>query len=236
MLYRIKYKNFLLYMIDYLTREELLHCQYVLVTFNVGHQGMVNNVARVSVLYPNSDIIIDFADDHDEEKAKRAYAAYMFPPKDGKVNPDDSQFTDPNWFYKTFYRYFVTPSKQHHSVVLIYDDNIEMYMEVLCDLAKKKFGAEFLNLNDLFEKGRTGPIYLDMKEVHHKVREKVKKILVKEDKCNEATEEGRSKLVAEMTLSEKIKKLKSLGVKLSKDDLNEEKLNSLLYEAWVLND
>jgi len=216
-------------MIDYFTKEELLHCQYAIISASLGSQRYIESVVGLNILYPNYETIENFIETGDEEAAKKEYLEYLFPSKKCK----DS---DKYWLYDLLKRTFVDPLKLHHDVIIIYDDATKMYIDVLCDALKEKFKLEFLNLDTLFEKGRVGSIYLDMKAIEANMEVAKKYIDKNKHKSFEQTEAGRSQLLNEMTVQEKIKKLKKLGIKVDKHDINEKRLNKLLYDAWVLSD
>jgi len=221
-------------MIDYFTREELLHCQYALVAATIGHQGGSNQVKGFNMFYPNLDIIDNFSDHGDAELAKKEYLEYLFPKQ--KDMKKDELHDDRYWAYDIIYRTFVSPLKLHHDIILVYDDPVEMYMDVLCDAIYEKFKVKFINLDTLFKTGRVGPIYLDIKKVFKDTKPMMNKITLEEIKVMESSEEGRSYLVARMNTQEKIKKLKKLGIKVSKNDIKDDNLDKILKDAWILND
>ena len=221
-------------MIDYFTREELLHCQYALVAATIGHQGGSDQVKGFSVLYPNLDVIDNFTEHANVELAKKEYLDYLFPKK--KDMNKDEIHDDPYWAYDMLYRTFIAPLQLHHDIVLVHDDPVKIYMDALCDAMYEKFKVKFINLDTLFETGRIGPIYLDVKKVLKDIKPMIKKRTREEIKSMESSEEGRSYLLARMNLQEKIKKLKKLGIQISKKDITDDKLDKLLTDAWVLND
>jgi len=210
-------------MIDYFTKNELLHFQYVLLG-KVTNNGKLESVGNCNLLYPSVDVI-DIYEEGNIKAAKKMYREYLFPKNENK-----------NWIYPLLNETFINTLTLHHDVILMYTDDVKPYIDFLMEFLYDELKLEFLDLNKLFEEGKVGPLYLDLKALQKKIRPMIREEQERKNALVASTEQGRNNLLSKMNTQDKIKKLKELGIKVSKDDIKEKKLDKLLHDAWVVND
>lgn len=220
MVYRIDYQHFLTHMIDHFSREDLLHFQYLIASAAVASRGMVDNVAKSMHLYPDTDVVCDYAKYQDKELMEKQYLKNIEPePNDG------------DWFGSVIYSCIVEPLMKHVDIVLVCDRAENDFLDVICKYLKKRFHIEVIDLNELFTKGYTGEIHIDRDKIRNSavdIRRSAGKSFIEN---LEKTKEGREKIMKRMTKKMKIKKLKELGIDITERDTD--RIDDLLVEVWV---
>lgn len=221
MIYMIDLQHFLVDMIDYFTNEELANMEYMIISNQlIKNQKKVLNVAKPYQLYPTPEMISSYAQYKTLEVAEKLYEEYF--------TPDDKT----RWQDNIIYTHFISPLLNHQDVVMVAHQDEFHFPMAIASYLRKHFDIEVINLNELFTKGRIGPIHIDRKEIRDRavdvriVAERIKQ------KTLESTEDGRAKLMSIMTKKEKIKKLKQLGIRLKGDETSKE-INELLIDDWV---
>jgi hypothetical protein len=203
-------------MIDYFTREEITNLSYMIISASIRNQGTQPNIVKCNDLYPSSD---------------DAISNYI-------------QLEDKKLFHKTYYRELkqteniiyqaiIDPILKHrHNIVLICAEREDMYIDVLCDFLKQEFALKTVDLNKLFDEGETDIFVIDKTEVNNKSIE-IKRNAVRESiRSREQTPDGRAHLLSLMAKEDKLKKLKSLGIKVDKS-MKDSELTELLKDEWV---
>ena len=231
MIFRIDIQHFLSHMIDYFTREELIHFQYAIISAKIPNQGRCSNVVKVNNLYPDVDTITAYADYKDRDIAEKMYFEML--------KNDESEYKskhERSWADYVFYNTFIQPLSKHFDVVIVCDKEENIWVDFLCKYLKKTFSIEVIDLNVLFSKGEIGPIYIDRDEIFDKAADVKRSAAMRAKESLESSRDGRLKLIQMMTKNEKIKKLKELGIRVSPSDMKN--LDSLLIDSWVdeLND
>jgi hypothetical protein len=221
-------------MIDYFTKDELLHFQYLVLSAKVisldggtseklgdweevTNRGKVMNVQKLSsVFYPTSDTIIEYAETGNKEVFEKMYMNELFP-------------KDNNDCLLTMYRSIIDPVVKHNDVIIINDMHENDIIDVFCKAIKKKFSLDTIDLNELFSKGSIEEMIIDINKVKDKSVD-IRIMSAKEkEKLLEQTADGRLELLNMMNSFDKKRKLKKLGIKFNKND----DLDVLLTEAWV---
>lgn len=215
-------------MIDYFTLEDLYHFQYAIVSAAIPNQGMLTAsdgsncvVAKISNLYPNSEIITAYAEHHDKKILEKMY-----------IDQLDTSKTGNDWVGRIILKGFVDPLLNHFDVLIVCKEEENDYIDILCKFLRKKFGIDVIDLNILFKEGHVGPIYIDRKEIRDNIVDIRREAVKLERESMESTRDGRLKLIMNvMRKKDKIKKLNELGIR-TKDE-SEEQLNRMLIDAWV---
>lgn len=223
MVYRIDMQHFLNHAIDHFTRDELCHFQYAILSAKIKNGGRVSNMAKISVLYPAPEIIMNYSEYEDKSILEKEYMAMLNPSK-----------SDPMYYSinAEFYKIFINPMKLHQDIVIICDKDENDYIDILCECLKKNYAIEVINLNELFTKGKVGPIYIDRDEIHDRGVEIARACSKETIRTLEATKEGRERLMKNhMSIKDKIRKLNELGIKVNTSDKKE--INRLLIDAWI---
>ena len=213
MLFRIDFERFLTHAIDHFTRDELTHFQYAIIG-TVINGGRCKNIVKLNDLFPDMETQQTFIEYGDKSILKKMYFDYL----------SDKG----NLIYHTFINTFLN----HQDVMILCKEGENAYIDVLVEYLKKNYSVECIDLNELFTKGRVGSIYIDRDEIHDKAVD-VRRAAVKDQlESLASTSEGRLKILTEyMDTKGKIKKLKDLGINVTKADLKD--LDKLLIEAWV---
>lgn len=227
MIYRIDFQHFLTHAIDHFTRDELTHFQYAIISAKIKNGGRVSNMAKISELYPDSETVINYSEFKDKNILENMFMDMLHPSK--KDSGDKYE-----WRSGIFYRTFINPLKYHHDIVIICDEIENDYIDVLCKCLKKYYAIEVINLNELFSKGKVGPIYIDRDEIHNKAVDIARTASKEMIKSMSTTRDGRLKLISRMSKKDKIEKLKELGIKVTSVDKNN--LDELLIDGWVNDD
>jgi hypothetical protein len=221
-------------MIDYFTKDELLHFQYLVLSAKVvsldggtskklgdweevTNRGKLMNVQKLSsVFYPTADTIIEYAETGNKEVFEKMYFSELFP-------------KDNNDCLLAMYRSIIDPVVKHNDVIIINDMHENDIIDVFCKAIKKKFSLDTINLNELFSKGSIEEMIIDINKVKDKSVD-IRIMSAKEkEKLLEQTTDGRLELLNMMNSFDKKRKLKKLGIKFNKND----DLDVLLTEAWV---
>lgn len=235
MIFRIDIQHFLSHMIDYFTREELIHFQYAIISSAIPNQGKCENVVKLNNLYPDIDTITAYADYKDEKIAKKMYIEML------ETNEDEYQYKrnrgdKTSWADYVLYKAIVNPLANHYDVILLCDQSENIWIDTLSEYLKDKFSIEVIDLNELFINGEIGPISIDRKKILNSAVDVRRSAAKRAKEGLESSREGRLKLLNMMSKKEKISKLKDLGIVISESDMKN--LNALLIDSWVdeLND
>lgn len=222
MLCRISYELYLSHMLDFFTSDELTNMSYAIISSGIRNQGMfgandslsTKRMVSVNPLYPSSDIIAEYKDYPDVFKKE-----YIRELKGSE-----------NLIYLTFVSSIIY---NRHNIVILYRERESMYIDILTEFIYKRFKLGCINLDELFKTGST-----DIQSIHRKKimvsTEEIKLKTVKE--INESfmkTENGRLSILDRMSKSEKLDKMKELGIKLPKDT-SEKKITEILKEEWCM--
>lgn len=213
MLFRIDYERFLVHAIDHFTREELISFNYAIVG-TLTNGGRLTFVSKINAIYPSNETTEAFREYEDKNLLKKMY------------------YKDLDCDKYTLYLTFVNTMLHHQNIMIICHESENPYVDILVEYLKDKFKVECVDLNKLFIEGRVGSIYIDRKEIHNKAvdirRDSVKRMI----ESRESTRDGRLELLEKhMDTNLKIKKLKELGIHVTKDDIDN--IDQLLIEAWV---
>jgi hypothetical protein len=218
-------------MIDYFTREELIHFQYAIISAKIPNQGRCDNVVKVNSLYPDFDSLSTYDEYKDEKIAEKLYFEMLQNEDGGRKD-----YKETPWADYTIYKTFINPLNKHFDIIILCDKMENIWVDFLCKYMKKKFAIEVIDLNKLFSEGKIGPIYIDRKEIWNKSVDVKKSAIEKTKEGLEQTRGGRIKLIGMMSKKEKISKLKEIGIKVTSIDDNN--LDALLIDSWAdeLND
>lgn len=225
LIYRIDIQHFITHAIDHFTSDELIACKYVLFSAKITNQGTRLNVTKITDLYPTPSIVTNYAEYQDDKLMEEMYMDFLNPKKRKKGD---------EWIENKIYDTFIKPLMNHETTVIVCDKNENIYVDVFCKYLKDRFSIEVIDLNELFIKGHTGPIYLDRTEVHNKSVEVARDVVRKKAAALESTADGREKLFNAMNKKEKIRKLKELGIEINGAD--KDHIDEILREAWINQD
>ncbi|MBD5583934.1 MAG: hypothetical protein HDQ88_02545 [Clostridia bacterium] len=225
MLYCIDYEHFMVDMIDFFTKEEILSFIYLNTSVIIPNQQS-NYSAKLMFMVPSSDSEYYISENNNEKMADELYYQQLL---DGVNNPYRSENTRNMW-----YKSMLGPLRNHQNVMMMCLRSEMHYMKVLCKFIKEQFGVETIDLNKLFTEGRVGDMVIDFRDF--KGRTKDLRDGWKEDNRRERmitaqTYDGRKKLMNDMSKKEKIKQLELIGVSYIPKD--EDEIDALLMESWV---
>lgn len=223
MVYRIDLQRFLGHAIDHFTREEIVNCQYAIFSAKITNGGTGNNMAKINQIYPTPDIVEAYAETHDKKILEKMYFDLMTPEKG-----DDSP-----WQHNVIYKTFINPLSLHYNIIILCDQIENDYVDVFCKYLKKKWFIEVIDLNELFTKGRVGPIYIDRDKVRDNAVDIRRAAEREAHKTLSQTEDGRRYLLGKLSEKNKLKLAeKDLGLKLSNAD--KKNIDQILEEEWVI--
>ena len=167
---------------------------------------------------------------------------YKFISADIKMNEVHFSKTDFNFIvFQFFYMQKISPLIY---IILHFYNFVNSYKQsffiknwlckiFLLKVLKKEYRIEVIDLNKLFSEGRIGPIYIDRKDIWNRsvdIRIQANK---DRDESMATSQDGRYKLLKNMTKNDKINKLKELGI--DTKNCKEKELNKMLMDEWVLN-
>ena len=226
MLYRITFKYFLAYAIDYLSLKDLTNIQYAVFSAKIANLGKVNNVSKISGLYPTPEIVITYSDSGDKAIMRKMYLDFLSgkdicEPK--QWNPEDGMI----------YSTFINPLLKHFDVMIVCDESENDYVDVLCEYMEDKFNIQVINLNDLFEHGRVGPLYIDRDQIRDSAVDIRRAAAREQTRSMETSRDGRLALVEMMNKSEMKKRLEKLGFDTT--GLSAKEIKDMLVEEWCNN-
>lgn len=221
MVYRIDLQHFLTHAIDYFSYDDLMGFQYCIISSVVKSQARISNMAKINMLYPNSDDIIQYYDDQNIDLFRKRYKHMLVGDKDDRINS----------LLPLLYNTFVQPTLNHHSVLIVCDQSENYYIDVLCDVLNDQFAIEVANLNDLFTKGRLGSVYIDRDEIHDRAVDMRRMSATISYREKALTVDGRASLLESMKPAAMKQKLKELGINVNKSD--KKHLKEMLMESWV---
>jgi hypothetical protein len=219
MLMRINWKNYLVHMIDYFTRDELLNMYIYVISTGLRVRQSVSRCGFINQLYPTSETISEYANHGDLNLFNKTYLSEI---KHGQSK---------HYLYRSVIEAILY---HNHNIILMgleYDDYI---IDVIVHYLKSHFNLPCVDLNELFTKGETDLFYIDHSEVKSKSRELKKTTEGLWTASVSATASGRLDLIeTKMKKKEMITKLKELGVKLKPEDMDIKVLRQLLKEIWL---
>ena len=214
MLFRIDIERYITHAIDHFTRDELASFQYLIIgTLTNQGRAPIGSIVKLNDLIPPIDIQTGFAASGDRDMLRKEYSKVL----------DECK--------SILYKAFINPIIFHNNIVIICKQAENPYVDVIVEYLKKNFKLECIDLNELFTTGRVGPIYIDRGEIHNKAVDIRKEALINQYKALETTRDGRLKLLNNMNTKNKMKKLKSIGINVTKADIKD--LDKLLIESWV---
>lgn len=228
MIYRIDMQNFITHAIDHFTLDDLLEMQYAIISAKVVNTGKSLNVVKVNELYPLPETIVTYAETQDKDLLEKMYLELL----NGEDIDNQNEFS--NDMDVNIYRLFINPLLHHVNICIVCDRFENDYVDILCNHLKNKFDIEVIDLNELFTKGRVGPIYLDRDQIWDNAVDIRRAAAKEQSKRLGTTLEGKEKLIRKMTKKEKIEKLEELGLKYRGESGKE--LNNLILEEWVHDD
>lgn len=232
MFYRIDYQHFLMFAIDYFTRNELSHMQYVIISSIVTCSNTANNCVKVNNLYPDADAVADYAINGDKDIFRRKYFDQLCP-KSIKDKHGKEQSSNP--YTVTIYKCIINPMiNLHYNVCLVCDKTENFYIDILCDYIAKTFHIEVIDLNQLFDKGKVGKIHINRGDIRDAAVDIRRAAALDEWRNMATTVDGKARLIAEMDKKTKIRQLKKYGVRVTNKDLDH--LDRLLLEEWCAED
>lgn len=231
MLYRINYKNFLTYAIDYFTRDELAGINYIIISAKVRNNGKATNVLKNNELYPTIEAGEVYDSTKDLDILEKIYRDSLF----SDENIEAGYVNNESWGYTALYK-ILHPVLQNKPVMLICDSesNEDAYVDVICRILKKEFSLDAINLNQLFTTGHVGPYRIDLDKIHDKSVKIARSITQQAIRDKASTKEGRRELISQMSKKEKLKNLKKFGVKLTDRDM--ENIDQILLDEWCDHD
>lgn len=223
MVYRIDIQHFLTHMIDHFSSDDLVRFQYKIISAKIVNEGLCGNVQKINELYPTSNIVSAYAEYEDTKILEKMFMSIL--------EPDNSKEGD--YIANKVYRTIIDPLLNHQDIVLLCDKSENAYLDVLCEFLTKKFAIEVIDLNKLFTDGIVDPIYIDRKEINNKAVDIRRKAVNDMYRSLESTKDGREKLLSKMRTKDKKRKLKELGITVTSNDTD---LDKLLIDAWVNGD
>lgn len=231
MLYRINYKNFLMYAIDYFTRDELASIYYIIISAKVQNNGMNDHITKINELYPTIEIVTEYDSVQDMDILEKAYREML-----GDDNHIEAGIpTSETWAEHALYR-IIHPVIHSRPVVLICSDESheDDYVTCLCKLLKRKYSLDVIDLNQLFTEGHVGPYHIDLNKIHNKTVPIARAITTQEFKDKSSTKDGRVEIIHNMSMKHKLKMLKQFDIRLSDDD--KPNIDTILLDAWCEQD
>lgn len=220
MLYRISYENYLLHMLDFFEKDDLVNMNYAIISSGIRNQGTFSSdnstnmgkAISIAQLYPSSTIIAEYID---------------FPEIFEKEYISELKESE-NLIYMTLVSNILY---NRHNIILLYRDRESMYIDILSAFIYKKFRLPCVNLDELFIEGKTDVYGYHRKRVIDRA-ENIKLNAIKEiNQSMSKTEAGRVSLLSRMNKDDKLKKLKELGIKIPKNS-SDDKITELLKEEW----
>ena len=224
MIFRIDLKHFLTEAIDYFSMEDLISMEYCIISSKICNGSRSTHVGRFSELYPNTESIYQYELTGDIKVLEKMYF-------DMVDTNDRSKDRISNHYHNIMYRTFINPLLNHFNVMIVCDEAENPYVTVICEYLKQKFEIEVIDLNELFTKGKVGPLYIDRDKIRDKAVDIRRNAVKAEINSQKQTEGGRSKLLATMTKKEKVAELKKYGVDAKSYSVDE--LDEALDAEWV---
>lgn len=231
MLYRINYRNFLTYAIDYFTRDELSSICYIIISAKVANNGRSINVLKENSLYPTIEAIEAYDESKDLDILEKVYRQKLF----SDENIESGYANNNSWGINALYK-LIQPVLHNRAVVLICDNegNEDAYMDIICRIIKKEFSLDVIDLNQLFTTGHVGPYHIDLDKVHDKSVKIARTIANEALKDKASTRDGKMELISKMSKKEKIKYLKKFGTKISENEMGD--IDQILLDEWCAHD
>ena len=200
--------------------------QYLVISARVRNENRERTVIKCNDLYPSLDIVQTYADTGDKELFKRMYIDEL-----ESTRRDDSRY---NPTEGAIYGYLIKPVLKNWNVCIMYDETESVYIDVLVEYVKDNFSLSCINLDQLFEEGHVGPLYIDRDEIHDRAVRICRSIAREEKLILETSEGGREKLLKNMNQRERRQKLKEIGIDPS--GLSNKEVVSLLLDGWVADE
>jgi len=223
LLYNITWQNFLIHAIDHFSKQDLIEAQYVIISGKMPYGGLnADHIAKCAQLYPPSDILLEYSATNNPELFKKSFLDYL-----GSDLHDDQV-----WIQNTILKTILNLHDAHWNVILICDKSESLYLSTLTEFIQKQYHLASIDLNELFEKGHVGDIYIDRTDVNHRIVDLRRKAAISEMHSKSLTEHGRAELLEKMSRKDMIRKLKELKINTTGRKTDEE-LRSLLIDGWV---
>lgn len=226
MLYRITQRNFIMYAIDYFTKEELLNMKYIIISAMVQNSGRSNNVTKMNNLYPSVDMIEEHSIGNNDNLEKQ-YSTLIFGEEEG-IDINGTAVSD---IYV-----IVQLVLEGAPVMLVCGDKGEedYFMDILCNIIEKRFSLETINLNKFFTEGHIDPYHINQNKIHNKLVPIRRMIIKAKFRDKSSSRDGKAELISKMTKKQKLKYLKRFG--LDHIDPDDKSIDEILLEAWCEND
>lgn len=225
-LYRIDFQHFLTHMIDYFPPEELIHFQYLVISAKISVEGKVGNCAKISMLYPDPELVAAYAESYDKTAFEKAYHDML-----DKNATDGVEKRKVTWSESIIAKSIIMPILNHDDVVIICDRVENYIVDAMCSYLKKKFDIDVIDFNELFKTGHVGPYRIDRDALRDRSVDINRAAARDMYRSLESTREGRLKILAGMTKKDKLRKLKDIGINVTKADMG--RLDELLVDGWV---
>ncbi len=223
MLYRIDLQHFITHAIDYFTQEELIHFQYLIMSAKILSQGRITSVSKASVLWPDVDLIVQYAETHNYDVFKKGYFDFL--------DTKETKESNVSWAGVSIYKSIVNLVIEHVDLILICDREENFILDAFCEYLKDKWHLEAIDLNTLFKTGKIGPYYIDRADVRDRAVDIRRAAGMDMLASLDSSPEGRLKHLKLMGKKDKIAKLKEIGIKVNDGD--KDKLDALLIDSWV---
>lgn len=226
MVFRIDKRHFLTHAIDFFTLDELYAFQYVIISAKVACSNRTIVCRKCNDLYPDVDTVTEYANTGDKSILEKMYFEMLTPKKD-KAQTDGR-------YHILLYQMFVDPILKHYSMLIVCDESENDYVDVLCKYLHKKFYIDVIDLNELFTKGHTGSIYIDLDKIRDKAVDIRRDAIKEEYRTMVQTRDGKAKFISGLSMNKKLKMLKKYGVPVN--DETKKDIDSILLEEWCADE
>ena len=229
MLYRISRKNFLVYAIDFFTHEELIAMRYFIISAKIQNGGQCGTVMRKNDLYPTIETVEAYSTSKNISILEKMYEDYFA--LDGKQSAEAEYGSSCESLF-----HIIKPVLDKTPIVLVYDDETDEadYVTALCNVIKKHYHLDAINLDQLFKEGSVGPYRIDYNEIHDSIVPLARNLAKQAYRDKASSREGRIAIIEKMTKKQKLRWLKKFDVDIKESDMPN--INEILLEAWDTND
>ncbi len=227
MIYRIDMQHFLNHALDHFSLQDITTFQYCIISAKIMNNGMARNVVKMNDLYPDYNTVMTYVDTKDKSILEKMYRSMLKPEKKFMKNESTT-------FESLIYQTFINPLLQRFNIMILCDKEENDYIDILCKFLKDEYNIEVIDLNELFTKGRVGPIYIDRDEIRDKAVDIRRAALRDQVRALSSTRDGKESLITKMTKKKKLKELDRYGIDGS--DMKESEINAALLEEWCRED
>ena len=198
--------------------------EYAIISAKVTNNSKFQSCVKVNELYPSIETTIAYAETGDKKILEKMYMAELKPEKKGgrEVSPVGA----------LVYNAFIAPFLHHVNMMIVCDEDENDYIDVLCKFLKDEYKLEVIDLNQLFTKGKVGPIHIDRDEVHDKAVDIRRAAATDQFKAMTSTKDGKAMWINSLSKKKKIHLLKKYGIDAGDGD----NLDALLLEEWCRED